>query len=269
MNLPDKPEFSDSPTTAPMVFPHASPNPDPDRPSPGLNAEAMAGMFSGLARRYDLANRVMSLGRDSFWRSALSRRLKVIDPPGRLLDLAAGTGDQIVSAKRARPDLAAVGLDLSPGMIDLAYPKFAGLPPPTPEMLVGDALAIPFEAETFDSVSISFGLRNISARADLYREVRRVLKPGGRFLVLEAFHDRHSLLAPVIRYYLNEIMPALGGRLVNSQPEAYRYLAASIMAFPRPESLADDLAAAGFETLGWRTYTFNTVMLVWGDKGLF
>jgi len=133
-------------------------------------------------------------------------------------------------------------------------------------MLVGDALAIPFDDETFDSVSISFGLRNISARAELYREVLRVLKPGGRFLVLEAFHDRKSVLAPVVRYYLNAIMPALGGRLVSRQREAYRYLAASIMAFPQPETLVADLAVAGFENLNWRAYTFNTAMLVWGDK---
>lgn len=267
---PQKKSTNDIPetTTLPLIFGPASQklDPGPAQLRPGLATEAMAGMFSGLARHYDLANRVMSLGRDSFWRSALSRRLKVLDPPGRLLDLATGTGDQIVSAKRARPDLAVTGLDLAKDMIDLAYPKLVKLPPPTPEMLVGDALAMAFEEETYDSVSISFGLRNISARADLYREVRRVLKPGGRFLVLEASHDRNSLLAPIVRYYLNEIMPALGGWLVSRQPEAYRYLAATIMAFPRPKSLAADLAAAGFENLGWRTYTFNTVMLVWGDK---
>lgn len=257
-------------TDSPEIRPEASMNPGgfPSAPisGPGLNTEAMAGMFSEVADRYDLANRVMSFGRDSFWRSALSRRLKVLDPPGRLLDLAAGTGDQIVSAKLARPGLAATGLDLSRAMIDRASPKLAKLPPPTPEMLVGDALAIPFEAAAFDSVSISFGLRNISDRAELYREVRRVLKPRGRFLILEAFHDRKSVLAPVVRYYLNEIMPAIGGRLVSRQREAYRYLASSIMAFPRPETVAADLAAAGFENLNWRVYTFNTAMLVWGDK---
>lgn len=263
-------DFPDGPGEAPRLFSTVSPDSGdgPAQPRPGLSTEAMTGLFSSVARRYDLANRIMSLGRDPFWRSALSRRLKVLDSPGRLLDLAAGTGDQIVSAKRARPDLAVTGLDLSQTMIDLAYPKFTNLPPPAPEMLVGDALAIPFSSGTFDSVSISFGLRNISARVDLYREILRVLKPGGRFLILEAFHDRKSILAPLIRYYLNEIMPALGGRLVSQQPEAYRYLAASIMVFPQPEELCADLAAAGFENLNWRSYTFNTVMLVWGDKAL-
>ena len=229
---------------------------------------ALRNMFSSVARRYDLANRVMSLGRDLFWREALARRVKVLEGPGRLLDLASGTGDQIVAVKRARPDLAVTGLDLSPAMVELAAPKFAALAPPRPEMLVGDALSLPFEAESFDSVSISFGLRNITARTELYREVLRVLKPGGRFLVLEMFYDRHSLAAPIVGFYLKKIIPVLGGRIVSREKEAYRYLVSSIMGFPQPEELAGEMTRAGFMAPQFRTYTFNAVMLVWGEKPL-
>jgi len=233
---------------------------------PRASSIALKNMFSSVAQRYDLANRVMSLGRDLFWREALARRVKALEIPGRLLDLASGTGDQIVAVKRARPEMAVTGLDLSPAMVELAAPKFAALAPPAPEMLVGDALEMPFEEESFDSVSISFGLRNITARAELYGEVLRVLKPGGRFLVLEMYYDRHSLTAPAVGFYLERIIPFLGGRIVSREREAYRYLVSSIMGFPQPEELAGELTRAGFVSPEFRTYTFNAVMLVWGDK---
>ena len=230
------------------------------------NSLAMGNMFDEVARRYDLANRLMSLGRDPFWRAASARRLKVIDAPGRLLDLAAGTGDQIVAAKKAWPRLEAVGLDISPAMMELAAPKFDLLPPPRPGMIAGDALDLPFGESFFDSVSISFGLRNISARRDLYKEVLRVLKPGGRFVVLEMYHDREAFLAPLVNFYLKRVVPVVGGRIVSRQPEAYRYLISSILAFPQPRQLMEEMEAAGFSDLSYQSYTFNTVMLVWGHK---
>jgi demethylmenaquinone methyltransferase/2-methoxy-6-polyprenyl-1,4-benzoquinol methylase len=223
-------------------------------------------MFSALARRYDLANRILSLGRDPFWRLALARRLKILAPPGRLLDLAAGTGDQIVAAKKVRPGLQATGLDLAPAMLARARPKIDRLPPPAPDLVDGDALNLPFADETFDSVSIAFGLRNIARRRELYRQVRRVLKPGGRFLILEMFHDPRRPWAAPVRFYLRHIVPFLGGRLISREREAYRYLAASILAFPPPDRIAAELAEAGFTAPAGRTYTFDTTMLVWGER---
>lgn len=223
-------------------------------------------MFAGVARRYDLANRLMSLGRDPFWRMALARRVKIIDRPGRLLDLASGTGDQIVAIKKLFPNLAVTGLDLSAPMMELAAPKLARLAPPKPEMVVGDALALPFDDNGFDSVSISFGLRNIPDRAALYKETLRVLKPGGRFLILEMYHDRDAVLAPVVNYYLRNIVPFLGGRIISREREAYHYLISSILAFPKPEKIIEEMGQAGFEDLAFSTYTFSTVMLVRGHK---
>lgn len=231
----------------------------------GKGAVAMRNMFSGLAGRYDLANRAMSLGRDVFWRQALARRLKVLDEPGRLLDLAAGTGDQIVAAKTARPALEVTGLDLAPAMLHLAERKFTRFAP-RPRLVVGDALATPFGEGEFDSVSISFGLRNVPDRAALMAEARRVLKPGGRFLVLEMFFDRLAPWAPAMRWYLNKVVPLVGGRLISHEREAYRYLAESIMGFPQPAELAREMAAAGFKGISYNTYTFHAAMLVWGDK---
>ena len=223
-------------------------------------------MFSGLARRYDLVNRILSLGRDASWRLALARGLKIIEPPGRLLDLAAGTGDQIVAAKKLWPNLAVTGLDLAPDMLALARPKLAALPPPAPELIVGDALNPPFAEAGFDSVSISFGLRNISRRRELFAQVRRILKPGGRFLVLELFHNPRSPWAGPTGFYLRRLVPFLGGRVLTRSGEAYRYLADSILAFPQPADLAGELAEAGFTDLSIRLFTFDAAMLVSGEK---
>jgi len=223
-------------------------------------------MFSGLARRYDLVNRVLSLGRDPFWRRALARRLKIIEPPGRLLDLAAGTGDQIMAAKKLWPGLAVTGLDLSSDMLALARPKLAGLSSPAPELVVGDALDLGFQEASFDSVSISFGLRNISRRRELYAQVLRVLKPGGRFLILELFHDPRSPWAGLTGFYLRRLVPFLGGRVLTRSGAAYRYLADTVLAFPQPAVLAGELAEAGFTALAGRLYTFESALLVWGEK---
>ena len=227
---------------------------------------ALRDMFSGLARRYDLVNRVLSLGRDRSWRLALARGLKIMEPPGRLLDLASGTGDQIVAAKKLWPGLAVTGLDLAPDMLALARPKLAGLTAPAPELVVGDALALPFDEAGFDSVSISFGLRNISRRRELYAQVRRVLRPGGRFLILELFHNPGSPWAGLTGFYLQSVVPFLGGRILTRSGEAYRYLADSILAFPQPARLAGELAEAGFTALTVRLYTFESAMLVCGEK---
>lgn len=233
---------------------------------PKVNSSAIKDMFGQVARRYDLANRVMSLGRDPFWRRALANRLKIVEAPGRLLDLAAGTGDQIVAAKKKFPNLEVTGLDLSAEMMRLAGPKFAALPGPAPEMLVGDALNLPFEPGSFDSVSISFGLRNIPDRAGVFSQVLRVLRPGGRFLVLEMYHDSESIFEPVVGFYLKKLIPFLGGRLISREKGAYRYLVSSIMGFPGPDKLMAEMKAAGFNELGCTSYTFNAVMLVWGQK---
>ncbi len=234
--------------------------------SPRQSIAAMRKMFDNVAARYDLANLAMSLGRDRFWRQSLARRLKILTPPGRLLDLAAGTGDQIVAAKKAWPHLEAVGLDLSPAMMDLAEAKFNALEAPRPRMIIGDALALPFEEGEFDSVSMSFGLRNVASRAKLFAEALRVLKPGGRILILEMYFDQAAPWAAFMRWYLQKIVPFLGGRLLSSEREAYKYLVSSVMAFPRPEIAAQEMAAAGFAAPRVKTYTLNSVMLVWGDK---
>jgi demethylmenaquinone methyltransferase/2-methoxy-6-polyprenyl-1,4-benzoquinol methylase len=226
-------------------------------------------MFNHVSARYDLLNRLLSLGRDVFWRRALARRLVARDYPGSFLDLATGSGDQLLASREFWPHAELTGLDFSETMLDIAGKKLKkrGLEGEA-DLILGDVREPPFESELFDSVSISFGLRNIAERDSLYREAFRVLKPGGRFLVLELFFDPRSLVAPLHRLHLEIVTPWLARRLFKSQKKAYAYLSRSIMAFPHPAVIADELKAAGFKGVEYRTYTFGSAMLVWGQKPL-
>ncbi|MDR1049527.1 MAG: ubiquinone/menaquinone biosynthesis methyltransferase [Deltaproteobacteria bacterium] len=258
-----------------MTPPQAAAGPGRHRP--------LKEMFGEITPRYDILNRFMSLGRDLFWRRSLSERLLVLDPPGKFLDLATGSGDQLVAAGARWPGAELTGLDFSKPMLELARRKVtsaraaarveareAGGPavPPSPEpvLIHGDALHNDLPENAFDSVSISFGLRNISPRRELYKTVLRVLKPGGRFLVLELFFEPRSLWAPVHRFYLKSAIPGLVGGLFEGAGDAYGYLGESVVAFPHPDVLIDQMARAGFVGLGRRTHTFGVAMLVWGHK---
>jgi demethylmenaquinone methyltransferase/2-methoxy-6-polyprenyl-1,4-benzoquinol methylase len=229
-------------------------------------------MFAEISPRYDLLNRVMSLGRDISWRHALSRRILVLQPPGNLLDLATGTGDQIVSIKRFWPEAEITGLDFAAPMLRLAKEKLRlameghRIAGPLPGLVKGDAVRPDLPSGSFDSVSISFGLRNIADRKGLYGSALDLLRPGGRFLVLEIFFDPRGLFAPLYRRHLMTVIPFLAARVFGCPAEAYRYLGASIMKFPHPELLVDELERAGFVDLGFHTYTFGVAMVVWGHK---
>jgi demethylmenaquinone methyltransferase/2-methoxy-6-polyprenyl-1,4-benzoquinol methylase len=223
-------------------------------------------MFGEISSLYDLLTHVLSFGRDFFWRKALARRLLALRSPGSFLDLAAGTGDQLIAIRRMWPQARLTGLDFAKPMLALARKKFEKIKGPSPTLVEGDALSLPFQPDSFDSVSISFGLRNIKDRQGLFRSVLKVLKPGGRFLALEMFFDPRAPWAPLHRFHLEKVGPFLGDLAFGRRTEAYRYLADSIKAFPHPAALAGEMELAGFQGLGYHAYTFGAVMLAWGGK---
>jgi demethylmenaquinone methyltransferase/2-methoxy-6-polyprenyl-1,4-benzoquinol methylase len=235
---------------------------------------AIEAMFSDISGRYDLLNSVMSLGRDQFWRDCLSGRLLVLRSPGLFLDLATGTGDQLLSIKKYRPNSLIIGLDLSKPMLKIAEEKLQTavnkkvIQKPLPTLIQGDAVNYDFPEGSFDSISISFGLRNIADKKALYDSILHHLTPGGRFLILELFTDSRSFLAPFHRWHLKSFIPFMASRIFHCSSEAYSYLGDSILEFPHPENLIDDLLKAGFVDLGYQTYTFGAVMVVWGHKPL-
>ncbi|MDR1658400.1 MAG: ubiquinone/menaquinone biosynthesis methyltransferase [Deltaproteobacteria bacterium] len=234
--------------------------------------ETIKTMFGIICPHYDRINRILSLGRDFFWRHALSRRFKVIDQPGEFLDLATGTGCQLVSARKYWPKAHLVGLDFSAPMLEAATARLKNSsqiqtePSPEPVMVLGDALSAPLGQDRFDSISISFGLRNILERSHLYHKAYEALKPGGRFLILEFWHDPRTWWARFHRTYLLKVVPFLATCILGAQQTAYRYLARSVILFPDPGRLTDELVQAGFTDPGFRTFTFGAVMLVWAHK---
>jgi demethylmenaquinone methyltransferase/2-methoxy-6-polyprenyl-1,4-benzoquinol methylase len=225
-------------------------------------------MFDKITPRYDLLNRILSFGRDLFWRRALSHRTILLSYPGSFLDLATGTGDQLLALRDFWPYALLTGLDFSPNMLKLAKEKINKKLPSEEEisLVLGDAYDAPFAPESFDSISISFGLRNLPDRPKIYKEVLKLLKPGGRFLVLELFFDERSFLSPIHRFHLKTVTPFLASKLFKGRKKAYEYLARSVLDFPHPSVILTEMEDAGFKVPDYETFTFGSCMLVWGQK---
>ncbi len=209
--------------------------------SPAVSPSAVRALFGRVAPRYDLLNRLLSAGRDVFWRQAAAAALApAVDGP--LLDLACGTLDLSLELARRHPDRLVVGADFSLPMIRAGRGK---LPAPRGRVavLAGDGLRLPFGEAVFAGASIAFGIRNMPDRPAALAELARVLRPGGRLAVLE-FGLPGGRLAGVYLPYLTRLLPRLA-RLLSPDPAAYAYLAQSILEFPPPSDFLAMMAGAG------------------------
>jgi demethylmenaquinone methyltransferase / 2-methoxy-6-polyprenyl-1,4-benzoquinol methylase len=209
-------------------------------------------MFDAVARRYDLTNDVLSLGQDRRWRREV---LAAVAPESGdlVLDLAAGTGTS--SEPFVERGATVVPCDFSLGMLRVgkrARPSLA--------FTAGDATRLPFGDDTFDAVTISFGLRNIVDPLAGLREMRRVTRPGGRLVVCEFSHPTNAVFRTAYLEYLMKALPAIA-RAVSSSPDAYVYLAESIRAWPDQRGLAALIAEAGWQALEWRNLSGGIVAL--------
>ncbi|MEJ4100512.1 demethylmenaquinone methyltransferase [Corynebacterium mastitidis] len=210
----------------------------------------VAAMFDDVGKNYDLTNTVLSFGQDRRWRRRTRERLN-LQPGERVLDLAAGTA--VSTVELAKSGAWCVACDFSPGMLA------AGAHRPVPKV-VGDGMRLPFADNTFDAVTISYGLRNIhDFRAGL-REMARVTRPGGRLTVNEFSTPVVPVFGTVYKEYLMRLLPAVA-RVVSSNPEAYEYLADSIRAWPDQESLAREINANGWQSCGWQNLTLGIVAM--------
>lgn len=214
--------------------------------------QEIAAMFDAVAERYDLTNDVLSLGQDRLWRRAVTRA--VAPRPGeRILDLAAGTGTSSEPFLDAGAQV--VACDLSVGMLSAGRRQRPHVP-----FIAGDALRLPFADETFDAVTMSFGLRNVAEVDRALGELLRVTKRGGRVVVCEFSHPVWAPFRTVYVEYLMRALPSVA-RAVSSSPEAYVYLAESIRAWPDQRGLADRIAAAGWHSVRWRNLSGGIVAL--------
>jgi demethylmenaquinone methyltransferase/2-methoxy-6-polyprenyl-1,4-benzoquinol methylase len=212
-------------------------------------------MFDRIAPVYDAMNRVMTAGLDGRWRRLTAR--SVATPGARVLDSCCGTGDLAIAC--AREGAVATGLDFSERMLERASQKA-----PEIEWVRGDALALPFQDAAFDAVTVGFGVRNLEDLERGLRELRRVLRPGGRVGVLEITRP-HGLLAPFYRLWFDGIVPLLGKLLPGGS--AYTYLPASVRRFPGPDGLAELMRSVGFVDVEYKLLAGGIVALHTGVAG--
>jgi demethylmenaquinone methyltransferase/2-methoxy-6-polyprenyl-1,4-benzoquinol methylase len=214
-------------------------------------------MFGRIARRYDLANHLLSGGADFFWRR---RAAKIVEAwrPRRVLDLAAGSGDLALALQRRSPETAIIAVDFSPEMLSVAKRKGVR------ETVLADATNLPFDTESFDCVTVAFGLRNMSDWALALREMSRVLTANGHLLVLD-FSLPAGPLRSFYRFYLHRCLPGLAS-LVTGEKAAYDYLGGSIEKFPSGEEMVRLIEANGFASATTEPRTGGIATIYTGKK---
>ena len=219
-----------------------------------LPAEGIRRMFDRIAPVYDAMNRVMTAGLDQRWRRATVR--EAVEAGDRVLDACCGTGDLAVAARKAGAGNV-VGIDFSERMLERVRRKASEV-----EWIQADVLKLPFEDASFDAAVVGFGARNVEDLEAAVRELRRVLRPGGRLGILEITTPR-GWLAPFYRLWFDRIVPLLGRLLPGG--DAYTYLPASVRRFPGPEELAELLGSCGFEAVRFRRFAGGIVALHVGE----
>jgi demethylmenaquinone methyltransferase/2-methoxy-6-polyprenyl-1,4-benzoquinol methylase len=212
--------------------------------------------FDTLAHRYDLLNRVLSLGLDINWRTRALRLLQS-PPPASLLDVATGTGDFAIHAARLLPQTHVTGIDLSEAMLAIGKKKVAaaGLTARI-TLQAGDGLALDFPDASFEAATAAFGVRNFEDLEAGFKEMRRVLKPGGRVVILELSAPHAFPLRHIHRFYLHRWIP-LVGKVLTGHAREYTYLPASIEQVPQGEAMIALMKSAGFSKCNLKTFTYG------------
>ena len=208
------------------------------RPGTATEATRVRQMFGGIARRYDLANHMLSCGTDFYWRKCAANIIASWRP-GKIVDLATGTGDLALALQKKLPDAEVTGVDFVPEMLELAQRKGVR------KTILADAMQLPFSDGSFDCVTIAFGLRNMENWGGALAEMSRVLGRDGHLLVLEFSLPTRSIARAIYRLYLHRCLPLLGS-LLTRKKSAYDYLGNSIEEFPSGPAMLDLIEASGF-----------------------
>lgn len=225
-------------------------------PSPEQKATYVRAMFSRIAGRYDLMNRLMTLGRDRAWRRYTVARARP-DPAGRVLDVATGTGDLAFEVHRQQPGARVVGLDFTPEMLAYAREKGAGQGV-VPGWVAADALRLPFAGQVFGAVVTGFALRNVTDIPAAFTEMARVTRAGGQVACLEIAKPPPGLLRRLFEVYFYRIVP-LTGAIITGQRSAYTYLPHSLTVFLTPDEIAQVMRQTGWREVAYRRMMLGTV----------
>lgn len=231
-------------------------------------------MFDSIAPAYDFMNTAMTFGLHRNWRdTALDRAAEAFrelsaTTPASILDVATGTGEVALEMHRRWPKASITGVDLSEGMLDIARRKLASLPEAEKKLIAfeaGDCLALRFPDNTFDMVTVAYGVRNFEKLLQGYREIYRVLRPGGILCVIELSEPENRLTHAAYRFYSRTLIP-LAGKLISRDPRAYTYLPESIAAAPQRRDMARLMQQAGFRRCRWQSLTFGAVTFYLAQK---
>jgi demethylmenaquinone methyltransferase/2-methoxy-6-polyprenyl-1,4-benzoquinol methylase len=231
-----------------------------------LRQDDIGKMFDGISERYDFLNRVLSFAQDQRWRRALVGQIPTPDrgKTSRYLDVATGTGDVILQVAQKKTFTQLIGVDISKGMLAQAEKKANQQKNTNIGFYPMGACALGFKDNYFDCLSISFGLRNVTQKEKALGEFYRVLKPGGRLIILEFFNPPKGFITNLGRFYFRFILPLIGGLF--SDKKAYRYLPKSVEDFYTPKELGQELSTLGYKNLQYQSFLFGHCQLIWADK---
>lgn len=251
-------------------------HPTPDRPLlrqssvdflDAEKGEAVRDMFAGIARKYDALNHLISFNRDKSWRR-FTVELAKVQPSESILDVCCGTGDLALEFRRKYgKDHEIQGTDFTPEMIEIAKSKADKLSANIAYQ-VADTLRLPFKNRSFDVISVGFGIRNVQNVREGIREMARVLKPGGRIVILEFSKPQGFFFKRMYDLYMTRVLPHMGNLFSRSKEKAYSYLADSIALFPGPMQLAEMMEEEGLSDVYYRFRMFGTVAVHVGTKPL-
>ena len=225
--------------------------------------EGIRELFDDIAVKYDRFNHVSSFGADRSWRRKAVRQIADTKQPIKVLDVATGTADFALAVNRkAAPGSHVTGIDLSQGMLDVGRKKCKGLPI---DLEVGDAENLRFADNTFDRVCVAFGVRNFENLMKGLKEMLRVLKPGGRLVILELSYPKNRFIFSLYKFYSLRILPKIGAGMTGNTG-AFTYLPDSILKFPLPEKFIPMLKEAGYSTVKARAFLFGVCRMYCAEK---
>ena len=228
-------------------------------------SEQVREMFDSIAPSYDIMNRMMTFGIDRLWRNRCVRMVSDLQP-NDVLDLAAGTGDLTIAIAKKIPTASVTGADLSEGMIEVGRKKIESASLQQRVALqVADALNLPFADNSFDAITIAFGVRNFQNLKRGYAEMLRVLRPGGTVVVLELTPPAAKTVKPFYRFYTRCIIPVVG-RMVSKDKRAYTYLPESIAAVPARQNMTEIMELVGFTEAAWKSLTLGVATIYSAKK---